>query len=259
MGKRLTEKVTWVGKTDWELTRFHGDEYSTHRGSSYNAYLVRDKKTALIDTVFKPFDREFVERLRQVREPPAGDGGVQARPQLPDDVLGQPVGRLEHALLDAPGVRDDDEQELHGRDRHELEVAQRGATQQIADGVRPRGVDSGGGGIAESSAHGGGSLASVAPFGALRRRTNYLGFQVIHTTVSSPTRVFPGRDPGARHYSARRAAYASSSATWSGSSDGRTAARAVSTSAAVTVAASMSRRMAASAASRSSAEQSAAE
>ncbi|NLF28218.1 MAG: anaerobic nitric oxide reductase flavorubredoxin [Clostridiales bacterium] len=65
MGKRLTEKVTWVGKTDWELTRFHGDEYSTHRGSSYNAYLVRDKKTALIDTVFKPFDREFVERLRQ--------------------------------------------------------------------------------------------------------------------------------------------------------------------------------------------------
>jgi flavorubredoxin len=65
MAKKLTEKVTWVGKTDWELTRFHGDEYSTHRGSSYNSYLVRDQKTALIDTVWRPFDREFVERLRQ--------------------------------------------------------------------------------------------------------------------------------------------------------------------------------------------------
>ena len=65
MGKKLTEKVCWVGKTDWELTRFHGDEYSTHRGSSYNAYLVRDQKTVLIDTVWKPYDQEFVARLKQ--------------------------------------------------------------------------------------------------------------------------------------------------------------------------------------------------
>jgi len=65
MTKKLTEKVTWVGKTDWELKKFHGDEYSTHRGSSYNAYLIRDRKTALIDTVWQPFDREFVSRLRQ--------------------------------------------------------------------------------------------------------------------------------------------------------------------------------------------------
>lgn len=65
MNKKLTEKVSWVGKTDWELTRFHGDEYSTHRGSSYNSYLVRDKKTALIDTVWKPFGEEFVKGLKQ--------------------------------------------------------------------------------------------------------------------------------------------------------------------------------------------------
>ncbi len=65
MGKKLTEKVTWVGKSDWELKRFHGDEYSTHRGTSYNAYLLQDRKTALIDTVWKPFDREFVAQLRQ--------------------------------------------------------------------------------------------------------------------------------------------------------------------------------------------------
>ena len=65
MGKKLTEKVSWVGKVDWELTRFHGDEYSTRRGSSYNSYLVRDQKVALIDTVWQPFDKEFVRRLKQ--------------------------------------------------------------------------------------------------------------------------------------------------------------------------------------------------
>lgn len=65
MGKKLTDKVTWVGKVDWELTRFHGDEYSTHRGSSYNAYLIRDKKTVLVDTVWKPYDKEFVRNLKR--------------------------------------------------------------------------------------------------------------------------------------------------------------------------------------------------
>ncbi len=65
MGKQLTSKVSWVGKVDWELTRFHGDEYSTHKGSSYNSYLVRDQKTVLIDTVWQPFDKEFVDRLKQ--------------------------------------------------------------------------------------------------------------------------------------------------------------------------------------------------
>ncbi len=65
MGKKLTEKVTWVGKVDWELKKFHGDEYSTHRGSSYNSYLIRDQKTVLVDTVWLPYDEEFVENLRQ--------------------------------------------------------------------------------------------------------------------------------------------------------------------------------------------------
>ena len=65
MAKKLTPKVSWVGKVDWELTHFHGDEYSTHRGSSYNSYLVRDEKVALIDTVWQPYDREFVSRLKQ--------------------------------------------------------------------------------------------------------------------------------------------------------------------------------------------------
>ncbi|HHY04951.1 MAG TPA: anaerobic nitric oxide reductase flavorubredoxin [Thermoanaerobacterales bacterium] len=57
--------MTWVGKIDWELRKFHGDEFSTHRGSSYNSYLIRDEKTVLIDTVWEPFAEEFVENLKK--------------------------------------------------------------------------------------------------------------------------------------------------------------------------------------------------
>lgn len=65
MGKKISQLVTWVGKTDWQLTTFHGDELSTSHGSSYNSYLIRDEKTVLIDTVWQPYDREFVSRLKQ--------------------------------------------------------------------------------------------------------------------------------------------------------------------------------------------------
>ena len=65
MSFKITDKVTWVGKIDWELRRFHGDEYSTDRGSSYNSYLIRDEKTVLIDTIWEPFDEEFVENLKK--------------------------------------------------------------------------------------------------------------------------------------------------------------------------------------------------
>ena len=65
MAFRIKENVTWVGKIDWELRSFHGEEYSTHRGSSYNSYLVRDQKTALIDTVWGKFSGEFVANLQK--------------------------------------------------------------------------------------------------------------------------------------------------------------------------------------------------
>ncbi|HLR33843.1 MAG TPA: anaerobic nitric oxide reductase flavorubredoxin [Tissierellales bacterium] len=65
MSFKITDKVTWVGKIDWELRSFHGDELSTHRGTSYNSYLIRDEKNVLIDTIWKPFDEEFVENLKK--------------------------------------------------------------------------------------------------------------------------------------------------------------------------------------------------
>ncbi|MDD4780408.1 MAG: anaerobic nitric oxide reductase flavorubredoxin [Tissierellia bacterium] len=65
MSFKITDTVTWVGKIDWELNKFHGDEYSTHKGSSYNSYLIRDEKTVLIDTVWQPFSKEFVSNLKK--------------------------------------------------------------------------------------------------------------------------------------------------------------------------------------------------
>jgi flavorubredoxin len=59
----VKNNVKWMGKIDWELERFHGYEYSTNRGSSYNSYLIKEDKTALIDTVWGPYAKEFVKNL----------------------------------------------------------------------------------------------------------------------------------------------------------------------------------------------------
>jgi len=63
MKKSLTATVSWVGKVDWDLLKFHGDEYSTHKGSSYNSYVIEEEKTVLIDTVWKPYAKEFIDNL----------------------------------------------------------------------------------------------------------------------------------------------------------------------------------------------------
>lgn len=63
MKKHVKSNVYWVGKVDWELRTFHGHEFSTHKGSSYNSYLIQEEKTVLIDTVWTPFAEEFVDNL----------------------------------------------------------------------------------------------------------------------------------------------------------------------------------------------------
>lgn len=63
MKKQIVNQVYWVGKNDWELRSFHGYEYSTHHGSSYNSYLIQEEKTVLIDTVYQPFSNDFVKNL----------------------------------------------------------------------------------------------------------------------------------------------------------------------------------------------------
>ena len=65
----LTDDIYWVGVVDWALKHFHGHELSTHRGSSYNAYLILDEKKVLVDAVWTPFEQEFMAQVRELIDP----------------------------------------------------------------------------------------------------------------------------------------------------------------------------------------------
>ena len=65
MHKAIKNNVSWVGKIDWELREFHGSDFSVHNGSSQNAYLIKEEKTVLIDTVWSAHATEFVANLKQ--------------------------------------------------------------------------------------------------------------------------------------------------------------------------------------------------
>ncbi len=59
--------VFWVGAIDWNIRNFHG--YITHRGTTYNAYLIVDEKIALVDTVKEHFYPEMMKRIREIVDP----------------------------------------------------------------------------------------------------------------------------------------------------------------------------------------------
>ncbi|MFX1375666.1 MAG: FprA family A-type flavoprotein [Promethearchaeota archaeon] len=59
--------ITYVGYVDFEVRNFHG--YSTHRGSSYNAYIVKGEKTVLIDTVKRPYFEYFLKNIKEICDP----------------------------------------------------------------------------------------------------------------------------------------------------------------------------------------------
>ena len=56
-----------VGVIDWTIRDFHG--YSTHMGTSYNAFLVVDEKIALIDTVKKSFADQLLRNIKRIVDP----------------------------------------------------------------------------------------------------------------------------------------------------------------------------------------------
>jgi len=66
---QLAEGIYWVGVVDWGIRSFHGHELSTHRGTSYNAYLIVDDKIALVDTVWEPFQDELLANIREIVDP----------------------------------------------------------------------------------------------------------------------------------------------------------------------------------------------
>ena len=55
---KISEDVYWVGAVDWGIRDMHG--YSTERGTTYNAYLIKGEKNILIDTVKGHFFDEMI-------------------------------------------------------------------------------------------------------------------------------------------------------------------------------------------------------
>lgn len=117
MKKKVKNNVFWVGKVDWELRKFHGNEYSTHKGSSYNSYLIQEGKTVLIDTVWTPFAEEFVENLSKeidldkIDYIVANHGEVDhsgALPALMKRIPGKPIYCTENAVKSLKGQYHED-------------------------------------------------------------------------------------------------------------------------------------------------------
>jgi len=64
---RITDRVYWVGAIDWAIRDFHG--YSTDRGTTYNAYLIKADTITLVDTVKAGFSDQLMSRIRSVVDP----------------------------------------------------------------------------------------------------------------------------------------------------------------------------------------------
>ena len=64
---QIKPEIYWVGGIDWNLRNFHG--YSTNRGTTYNAYLIIDKKITLVDTVKHYLFDEMLARIKEIVDP----------------------------------------------------------------------------------------------------------------------------------------------------------------------------------------------
>ena len=67
MNTQLCKNIDWVGFVDWAMRDFHG--FMTQRGATYNSYLIRDEKTALIDTVKEPYKKYLLKNIEKLTEP----------------------------------------------------------------------------------------------------------------------------------------------------------------------------------------------
>ena len=65
--KRIKDDLFWVGGTDRRLTLFE-NAFPIPRGVSYNAYVLKDEKTVLFDTVDNAIGDQLFENLEAVLE-----------------------------------------------------------------------------------------------------------------------------------------------------------------------------------------------
>ena len=67
MNRRISDRISYVGVNDHHKVIFEG-LWPLPFGVTYNSYLVRDEKTALIDTAEADFSREYLENIREAAE-----------------------------------------------------------------------------------------------------------------------------------------------------------------------------------------------
>ena len=90
--KKVHEDLYWVGASERRLSLFE-NVYPVPRGVSYNAYVLLDEKTVLLDTVDKSVSGLFFENLAHVlngrklaglltESALTGSGGVEIWPRL---------------------------------------------------------------------------------------------------------------------------------------------------------------------------------
>ena len=63
--KKINDDLYWVGGTDRRLALFE-NVYPIPRGVSYNAYMMMDEKTVLLDTVDQSVSGQFFENVEYV-------------------------------------------------------------------------------------------------------------------------------------------------------------------------------------------------
>jgi flavorubredoxin len=98
MHVNLREGIDWVGYVDWTVRDFHS--YNTERGTTYNAYLIRDEQTALIDTVKEPYGNVLLGNIAGLIDPAKVDWVVcnHAEPDH-SGVLPQVLAAMPNATL----------------------------------------------------------------------------------------------------------------------------------------------------------------
>ena len=69
MPVEIAPNVYWVGAIDWNVRNFHGYTYQTHRGTSFNSYLIVDDHITLVDTVMQGFGEQMFRRIAEVVDP----------------------------------------------------------------------------------------------------------------------------------------------------------------------------------------------
>ncbi|MDR3182188.1 MAG: MBL fold metallo-hydrolase [Planctomycetaceae bacterium] len=63
MMTQIVKNIDWVGYVDWNVRDFHS--FDTFRGATYNSYLIRDTKTALIDAVKAPYAGRLLQSITE--------------------------------------------------------------------------------------------------------------------------------------------------------------------------------------------------